>query len=477
MSTPVSVEPPPLAHLRTGSEQERDFQEKVKTMIALQYHEQHLAEGNLRAHSGIEPRSLNSLNVEPSDPPLQTLLPPPVEKVMTAPWPSERDHFPSKSSGVGMGTLFFSKDIQPSSGQSSATYGAIPEQQHEFHYGNPGGSIHQEGDHSSQEVSTKPLCEKICCLYRPFVNLLGQEQLRRSFCYGAIDGMLTGSGIASAFCALGVLNVSTKWEVRLAVVAFSAAACFADSLCMAIGHVWTSYVVSSGHATEREIERRLLVDSKSDAKAKLVEMLLARGVLKIDAMSLADTLEGYPDLFVNALVGDSLCAGPDEEEEEMVEDYDIAPPRTINSLRGGFGSWQFPSYGQFNETEHDPEQANVTMVVKESQREGFFMMIGFGSFAMIPSLLWLYLPLLVQPATEAEAEREAISPLSLIITITASIMWFLGVWKSSFLDSSGITFGIETVVVLLICIVSAYGIGLLLAYCLGDSLKFYTLSK
>jgi hypothetical protein len=478
MSTPVSVEPPPRAHLRTGSEQERDFREKVKTMIAFQNHEQHLAEGDLKATDGAEPTVLNNKQIEINNLPLQAMGNP-KQPPTTTPWPSERSQMPppSTQSGVGMGTLFFSDDYQSRGTQNLPAYGTIPEQQHEFHYGNPDYS-YPDGEQNSRLVACKvSFCEKICCLYRPIMNLLEQDQLRRSFCYGAIDGMLTGSGIASAFCALGVLNVHTKWDVRLAVVAFSAAACFADSLCMAIGHIWTSYVVSSGHAMEREMERQLLDDSKGDAKAKLVDMLMARGVLKIDAMSLADTLEGYPDLFVNALVGDSLCAGPDEGEEEREEHYGAAPPpRTINSL-SGFGSWKFSSYGQFNEMEHDPEQANVNMVVKESQREGIFMMIGFATFAVIPSLLWLYLPLVIQPTTHTAAEREAISPSSLIITITATIMWCLGIWKSYILDSNGIMFGIETVIVLLICIVSAYGVGLLLAYCLGDSLELLALSN
>ena len=40
MSTPVSVDPPPMAHLRTDSEQERNLQEKLKLMIQMQYAEQ-----------------------------------------------------------------------------------------------------------------------------------------------------------------------------------------------------------------------------------------------------------------------------------------------------------------------------------------------------------------------------------------------------------------------------------------------------
>jgi hypothetical protein len=38
------------------------------------------------------------------------------------------------------------------------------------------------------------------------------------------------------------------------------------------------------------------------------------GMLKIDAVSLAETLEGFPDLFVSALLGGGgICS---EEEEE-----------------------------------------------------------------------------------------------------------------------------------------------------------------
>jgi len=105
---------------------------------------------------------------------------------------------------------------------------------------------------------------------------------------------------------------------------------------VAIGHIWTSFVVSSNHAADRAEERNLLENHTGDAKAKLIEMLLARGVLKIDAMSLADTLEGYPDLFVNALVGDSLCAGPEEADANENHGPD-------SHSRGGRGRERFAS--------------------------------------------------------------------------------------------------------------------------------------
>lgn len=274
--------------------------------------------------------------------------------------------------------------------------------------------------------------------------------------------------------------MGANWDIRLAVVAFSVAACFADSLCMAIGHIWTSFIVSSVHSVERAKERTLLDRSKGDAKAKLVDMLLARGVLKIDAMSLADTLEGYPDLFINALVGDSLCAcGPGDipvvDGSEYRESSSSGPPssQTSPSAPSGLGRWKFSSYGQFDEIDHDPEAANVNVVVKESRGEGIFMMLGFALFAIIPSLLWLLLPLVVLQASDGET----ISLPSLIVSITAVIMWCLGVWKSRFLDSNWIMFGIETVIVLLICVLSSYGVGLLLSHTLGEGSGLLTLSN
>ncbi|CAJ1964052.1 unnamed protein product [Cylindrotheca closterium] len=543
MSTPVSIEPPPTAHLRTGSQQEREFQQKIEQMIVMQYHEQSLAEGKLKVASDIEPINSNTKGTAASQqqhqhqqqqqqqqqqslPPLppQEQLPATITELATSgdssdnsivgastsstPWPSAQrsntlTSHPSQA-GVGTGTLLFPEDYQSAGAAITAGYGAIPQpppqaqlpqaqpqkfdeleqmqqhhQQHDFHYGNPDYN-HREDD-DDNDSNKKSWCEKCCCLCTPFLELLRQEQLRRSFCYGAIDGTLTGSGIASAFCALGVLNLHTTWEVRLAVFCLSASACFADSLCVAIGHIWTSYVVSSSHALDRAKERKILEDSTGDAKAKLIDMLLARGVLKIDAMSLADTLEGYPDLFVNALVGDSLCAGSEEAEQQLDQEHPSDSMRSSRSLQA-FNSWRnFPSYGQLAQLEYElsPEQANVDIVVKESQREGTFMMIGFAMFAILPSLLWLFLPIWIAPSSHvAKGESgRTISPSSLIVSITAIIMWSLGAWKSTFLGSHPMTVGIETVIVLLICVLSAYGMGFLLKYCFGDDVEMFVATE
>ena len=478
----------------------------------------------------VSKRTINDLNAmggESEEEPL-------VAKNSTTPYNSARndlgDSSPFNQQGVGKGTLYFSKTYQSTisgsdreespynsylskpplpGGRGGDTlqqslqqsprlgphppqqhhqpqanhrydvgYGSVvppPQQEHEWYYGNPD---HHDGittrSRPPQDVS---FIAKCCCILQPLINILSMQHLQRSFCYGAIDGMLTGSGIVSAFCGLQVLTITATYETRLAVVAFSAAACIADALCMAIGHVWTCLVVSSGHAAERARERHLLDLNKADAKGKLVDMLLAKGMLKIDAMSLADTLEGYPDLFVSTLVGDSLLGGGDENEG--VDEADSPPPeggtRVIGGMSGSsgaFGSWKFPSYGQFNEMQHDPEAGVVNVVMRESQMEGLFMMFSFAIFATIPSLLWLILPDLVVDQHHGAAASEhpkqsstgqTISLPSLVVTVTAIVMWCLGVWKSRFMDSNWIIFGIETVVVLLICVMSSYGVGAALA--------------
>lgn len=331
------------------------------------------------------------------------------------------------------------------------------------------------------------------------------EQLQRSFCYGAIDGMLTGSGIVAAFCGMNVLAPTSTLTIRKFVVAFSAAACFADSLCMALGHVWTTYVLVSTQAKERTITRASVDQNKVDAKGNLVDMLLDRGMLKIDAMSLADTLEGYPDMFVSALVGDALIAGGVGGNADSSMDLS-ARRRSVSTGKlspsasrgwsghrwscgddytqhvadqdlgrgnGNFVLWKLPSYSQHvNELDNeiDPEASVVGAAMEESRREGLFMMIGFSVFAVVPSVIFLICPMLVSThehgTTELHSDAQLYggrtSATSIVVTTAAAIMWCLGVWKSRFLDSNWMLFGIETVVVMLVCIAAAFCVGSML---------------
>ena len=167
-------------------------------------------------------------------------------------------------------------------------------------------------------------------------------------------------------------------------------------------------------------------------------------------------------------------------------------------MGGGFESWKFPSYGQFNDVDHDPETSNVNTILKESQVEGVFMMIGFALFANLPCLLWLVLPcLLVTEPTSAGTSLathaatkvatglatttttsaaaaagqsmggQVISLSSVVVSICGIVMWFLGVWKSRFMNSNWIMSGVENVVVLLACVMAAYGVGYGLCYAIG----------
>eukprot|EP00535_Pseudo-nitzschia_heimii_P009456 CAMPEP_0197182188 /NCGR_PEP_ID=MMETSP1423-20130617/6235_1 /TAXON_ID=476441 /ORGANISM="Pseudo-nitzschia heimii, Strain UNC1101" /LENGTH=600 /DNA_ID=CAMNT_0042632571 /DNA_START=130 /DNA_END=1929 /DNA_ORIENTATION=+ len=374
-------------------------------------------------------------------------------------------------------------------------YGSVPEQNHEFHYGNPDYQRNDDDDYYYDgdgrgprgEISGNIFARMCACWYRPIARVLSQDNLHRSFCYGAIDGMLTGSGIASAFWGLGLLSVEAAIELRIAVVLLTVAACVADSLCMAMGHVWTTYIVTSNHALERSYERQLMDEDKANSKAKLVDMLLSRGILKIDAMSLADTLEGYPDLFVSALVGDSLLSsgiqdalldepGENEYQQHQHQHSPAYSNPTIDvdgngGFWGSFGSWKFPMYyNSERDSLGDLEQRHVRVVSRESQKEGVFMMLGFALFAIIPSLLWLFLPSWLLPDPIQRTTRyshteyahiqdgDSVNIPSLIILILSGIIWCLGVWKSRFVDSNWIVFGFESVAVLIMCISSAYGI-------------------
>jgi hypothetical protein len=228
--------------------------------------------------------------------------------------------------------------------------------------------------------------------------------------------------------------------------------------------------------------RYQLLHTKADAKGVLVDLLLARGMLKIDAMSLADTLEGYPDLFVNVLTGDALSAGiaavpvrhplmplPDVTGEDEEEERLLESPREAHHRPSPVA---YHSYGRLTEYEMDPDQYTVQTMGAESWKESLFMMLGFSLFSVVPSLLYALVPalLLGSPAAGSSSSTHAtttttattVNPNSLILILTAGVMWCLGIWKSRFLDSNWVLYGMETVGVLLICMACAYSLGALL---------------
>jgi len=421
--------------------------------------------------------------------------------------------------------------------QEGGGYGATLElnpsqqqQQHQFHYGNPDYHNPFIADGQQHPLLQKSSSSSKCCwcctkCFSSFASWWS-ENLYRSFCFGAIDGMLTGASIAAAFAGMaknGFIFVNTsagtttnsiipptdtllQWCI---IVIFTIASCTSDGICMALGHIWSTHILVNAQAEERRQEKVQFENQRSESKGKLIDMLLAKGMLKIDAMSIADTLEGYPDIFISALIGgdttghalgdlnehhlvhgtstsgimiqsthhthDSTgvlgiagAGGGGDDDHHGGDEYaypgTVQPhhhhpqqhsPHTGQSPRafGRFTNW---SYGKFDERHHDdddPESMTVMYEMKECRKEGFIMMISFSFFAIVPSMVHLWVVAILPEDTVT------VSAPSMVFTINSVIMMILGIWKSQFFDSNWFGFGLEAVLVLVVSVGAAYGIG------------------
>jgi hypothetical protein len=125
-----------------------------------------------------------------------------------------------------------------------------------------------------------------------------------------------------------------------------------------------------------------------------------------------------------------------------------------------------------------PEASNVNVLFRESRKEGCFMMMGFALFAVVPSLLWFVIPMLFSPTTSVGSDDkshplgqhgQSVSVSSIVMFTLAMIVWLLGVWKSKFVDSNWAVFGVESVAVLFVCVLSAYGAAAVFVYCMTSS--------
>ena len=253
------------------------------------------------------------------------------------------------------------------------------------------------------------------------------EHIHRSVCYGAIDGMLTGSGLVGAFCGLGVVSGHSPSSVHALVVAFALCAGASDALGMALGHVWTTHAASVAQSMDRSAARHHFHRFKADAKGRLVDLLLQRGMLKIDAMSLADTLEGYPDLFVAALAGEGIVGGvggptgpgSDEDDDDQQRDcycgeaggamddrqhdvyfsgaagdlahhpssrrpYFASSPRRRPSSSSQAAA-AAATYGGLSDLEMDPDAFAVAQATREARHESLGMVVSFTLFAVLPA--------------------------------------------------------------------------------------------
>ena len=310
---------------------------------------------------------------------------------------------------VGKGQIIFSNNYyeqqQQQQPQTHQQQQLLEESQQPLYY-NTIIEQHQQPIHHDYNNSSPKATD--CCWHHCLEQQLeywNAENLHRSFCYGAIDGMLTGAGLVATLQGFGFISSGQGPQPWLIAVTF--VACTADALCMALGHVWSTHVLSTHAAQERRDERQAFTSNRDEAKAKLVDLLLSRGMLKIDAVSIADTLEGYPDIFVGALVGDAVVL------------HDTNPVEThTHTLSDSY------SYGQFNEWDHDPDAASVFVAVAESQTEAIVMFLAFSIFGSLPAVLYYGVSQL-----EAADQQQGMSARSAAMTLTCICMWCLGIWK------------------------------------------------
>ncbi|GAX17767.1 hypothetical protein FisN_24Hh166 [Fistulifera solaris] len=489
MSTPVTRSPPSARESKHKRVPTDELQEKMKKMIQLQYQQQRQQQ---QAPSAARPpRFSPPTKSKPSVEDGVVLKDTTADPLLRFPDVVDPD--------VGHGTLFFpaehnlqrlrslSSDAGSSSqapSKESLSSEARPPPIPNYGALDSGSSFPSSGDDDETNplndhgYSVDPYAENSRFLMQPSVaehpnstgywivypivscceDIWTSEALHRSLCFGAIDGMLTGSGIVATFCGMGLIdwravtvNTDTACILRTVVVVFCAATCFADSICMALGHIWTTHVLASTQARERSEMRTMMYYAQADVKGQLVDMLLSKGVLKIDAMSLANTLEGYPDLFLAAVMGEALTSANVEISSSNDSEYDALMGRQVSRQQ------RTSPHGRQREFPMDPDTATVTQANREARKESFFMMVGFSSFAVLPSLLLQWVPTLLN--SNLDHKSTSVHPETMIVSIMAITMWLLGIWKSRFLDSNWFMFGVEAVLVLVVCIAAAYLVG------------------
>mmetsp|Transcript_43 Transcript_43/g.97 ORF Transcript_43/g.97 Transcript_43/m.97 type:complete len:587 (-) Transcript_43:350-2110(-) len=362
-----------------------------------------------------------------------------------------------------------------------------------------------------------------------FLSTLIPESLHRAFCFGAIDGALTGSGIVSA--AVGLLGTSFLESSRgtwadpnvhlptgpgdqdnhVLLFGLSLACAVGDGVCMAIGHVWSSWICHEQLQADREREAWYFENYRGMSRARLVDHLMGMGMLKIDATSVADTLEGYPDLFLSTLVGEGvlgLTANGVSSQSVRNGGY-----RSVTAMHSSGNSWQNmdgggPEIGDLRNSARYPDDVVIPphlhkqyhphhhrgispefvedeealdFSISESRNEGIVMMLAFCLFASLPSLAYIYVGKNFKSdfnnfgsdinmgamSSSMPKSPSSVSPTSVVLGAGSIAMLLMGMWKSHFYDASWIIFGMETVIVLLMCVMSSYFVGVTLSSVLG----------
>ncbi|GMH52166.1 hypothetical protein TrST_g4240 [Triparma strigata] len=229
--------------------------------------------------------------------------------------------------------------------------------------------------YDSDEESTEPYCSRCLPQHDESDESLPNFDplsIHRATCYGSIDGSITGFGLLSS-CL-----ISSSLPLRL-LLSICVGCCVGDSVCMAVGQVLSNLEIRRKEGEVREEARGRL--RQGEAEERLKSVYVERGVGEEDAERLVQVLKKYPDVFVDAWVG-----------EGRLEEGDGAV-------------W----------------------------KESYAMFISFSVFSCLPSLLYS-LFLLITPSLPKT-----------ITCVTVMLIGFgLGTWKSAFFQGDPVRLGLET---------------------------------
>jgi hypothetical protein len=202
--------------------------------------------------------------------------------------------------------------------------------------------------------------------------------------------------------------------------------------------------------------------------------MISGGMLKIDAVSLADTLEGYPDLFVSALLGGAICEEvvvDDDDNVDYEEEEEEGPLVNVGTLyyTAESSSYVVRNHHHHHNNHHNNNNNNnngttfqslgsMSPEVVEGQIEALFTMCSFIIASLIPSVTYA---LLLHYASKNvvynnnqeeiasfhandsknyknndEEENDIVAlrhalftPAQVSVVISAIVMFLLGIWK------------------------------------------------
>ena len=109
-------------------------------------------------------------------------------------------------------------------------------------------------------------------------------------------------------------------------------------------------------------------------------------------------------------------------------EWNIPAPAYAPGVMGHEGL-KFESYSEFSDLHQDPDVKTFSEIMSESHLESFFMMVSFGSFSVIPSLVYTFAPYIANALGVANGRNMDTLAISVSVGVTSIVMFLLGAWK------------------------------------------------